>query len=69
MTPPWVAVLREFAADPEALFFPLKTKTLGTIPVWAHDIRAAGTDKALLDMVLLLLNAARVQQALRTLDN
>ena len=62
MMPPWVAVLREFAEDPEALFFPLKTKSLGTIPVWAGDIRGAETDKALLDMVCALIEAARVQR-------
>lgn len=59
MIPPWVAVLREFAEDPEALFFPLKTKSLGTIPVWARDIRAAATDEALLDMVAAQLQEAR----------
>lgn len=59
MMPPWVAVLREFAEDPEALFFPLKTKSLGDIPIWASDIRAAETDDALVKMVAAHLNRAR----------
>lgn len=59
MIPSWVAVLREFAEDPEALFFPLKTKSLGTIPVWARDIRAATTDEELLCMVSAQLQEAR----------
>jgi hypothetical protein len=60
MIPPWVAVLREFGEDPEALFFPLKTKSLGTIPIWAGDIRAAASDEALMDMVAMQLRRASV---------
>jgi len=64
MMPPWVAVLREFAEDPEALFFPLKTKSLGTITVWAVNIREAVTDEALIKLVENALREARLMRPL-----
>jgi hypothetical protein len=63
MIPPWVAVLREFAEDPEALFFPPKTKSLGDIPIWASDIRAALTDDELIDVVKKRVQSARCGQS------
>lgn len=59
MLPPWIAVLREFADDPEAMFFPLRTKSFGSIAIWASDIRAAETDEDLLELVASLLRATR----------
>jgi hypothetical protein len=49
--------MRAFASEPGALFFVIKTKTRGSVPIWADDIRATADDEQLLALVTACINS------------
>jgi hypothetical protein len=48
--------MRAFASEPGALFYSVMTKTRGSVPIWADDIRATANDAELLALVLARIN-------------
>jgi hypothetical protein len=49
--------MRAFAQEDGALFFVVQTKTRGSVPIWADDIRATANDAELLALVLARTNS------------
>jgi hypothetical protein len=49
--------MRAFASEPGALFYVVKTKTRGSVPIWADDIRATASDEQLRALVLARINS------------
>jgi len=48
--------MRAFAQEDGALFFVVQTKSRGSVPIWADDIRATTNDAELLALILARTN-------------
>jgi hypothetical protein len=49
--------MRAFASEPGALFYVVKRKTGGDVPIWAEDIQSAADDEQLRALIEARINS------------
>jgi hypothetical protein len=49
--------MRAFSIEDGALFYIVRSKSRGSVPIWADDIRATANDTELLALILARINA------------